>query len=254
MASFVPPSPEDRCPGDRRPGYRWIEIGLVTAAAAMLVVGAFTPLPSDASVFGIGKNRKPPEDFTAARSPVAPPALPANGAIFQAANGYAALYEGSRAKRVGDPLTIVLVEKTAASKSAGSKLDSSGGLSLTPPTTGALSLFKKTDASASGTRNFTGTGTADQANSLSGEVSVTVAEVYPNGTMLVQGQKRVTLNRGDEYLQIKGVVRTADIDADNRVLSTRVADAKIAYTGKGDVARASRQGWFSRFLSVISPF
>lgn len=238
-----------------RLGEYWIEIGLAAAAAAM-VAGAFAPSPADAGI--IGGKKKPPEDFTAARAPIAPPPLPANGAIFQPGAGYAALYEGARARRVGDPLTIVLVEKTAGSKSADSKLDSSGsaGLSLTPPTTGALSLFKSTSgsASASGTRGFTGTGTADQANSLTGEVSVTVAEVYPNGTMLVQGQKRVTLNRGDEYVQIKGLVRTADIDADNRVLSTRVADAKIAYTGKGDVARASRQGWLGRFFSVVSPF
>ena len=241
-----------RAPKPFRPGVYWSELGLAAAAAA-LVVGAFAPSLADASVFGRLK-KKSPEDFTAARAPVALPLPVANGAIFQPAGGYAALYEGSRARRVGDPLTIVLVERTAASKSAGSKLDSGGGLSLTPPSTGALSLFRKTDASASGNRNFTGTGTADQANSLSGEVSVTVAEVYPNNTMLVQGQKRVTLNRGDEYVQIKGVVRIADIDADNRVLSTRVADAKIAYTGKGDVARASRQGWFGRFFSVVSPF
>ena len=89
---------------------------------------------------------------------------------------------------------------------------------------------------------------------LSGEVSVTVAAVYPNGTMLVQGQKRVTLNRGDEFVQIKGIVRPADIDANNRVPSTRVADARIAYTGKGDVARAGRQGWLSRFFQAVSPF
>ena len=94
----------------------------------------------------------------------------------------------------------------------------------------------------------------DQSNALSGEVSVTVAEVYPNGTMLVQGLKRVTLNRGDEFIQIKGLVRTADVDRDNRVASTRVADAQIAYTGKGDVARAGRQGWLSRFFQVVSPF
>jgi flagellar L-ring protein precursor FlgH len=117
-----------------------------------------------------------------------------------------------------------------------------------------LNLFNKTDATLSGGRTFNGTGAADQANSLSGEVSVTVAAVYPNGTMLVQGQKRVTLNRGDEFLKIKGLVRTADIDANNRILSTRVADAQISYTGKGDVARAGRQGWLGRFFSVVSPF
>ena len=221
-------------------------------ATALVVAGlvllAATPAPADA------KRRAEPVPAPVVYAP--PPLAPrvATGAIFDAGQGYAGLYEGQRARRVGDPLTIVLVERTIASKSASSNLDSKGGFGLTPPTTGALSLFKDTDASISGRRGFTGVGTTDQANSLSGEVSVTVVESYPNGTMLVQGQKRVTLNRGDEWIRIRGVVRSADVDALNRVPSTRVADADISYTGKGDVARASRQGWLSRFFSVVSPF
>ncbi|WP_245646674.1 flagellar basal body L-ring protein FlgH [Sphingomonas soli] len=226
----------------------------IAVGSLIALAMSFTATPAHAQFLGLGK-KKPKEDYSAtlpAQAPVA--TTPANGGIFQASEGYAALYEGSRARRVGDPLTIVLVERTSASKSAASKLDSGGGFSITPPSTGNLSLFKPTDASVSGSRNFAGSGSADQANALSGEVSVTVAAVYPNGTMLVQGQKRVTLNRGDEFVQIKGIVRAADIDANNRVPSTRVADARIAYTGKGDVARASRQGWLGRFFSVISPF
>jgi flagellar L-ring protein FlgH len=240
-----------RAPSPFRP--HLVELALAALAAA-LVAAAIAPAPADAKLLGGGK-KKPQPDFSATMPPpVAPAPQPANGAIFQVNAGYSALYEGSRARRVGDPLTIVLVEKTAASKSSDSKLDSAGGFGITPPTTGALSLFKSTDASISGNRNFTGGGTADQANSLTGEMSVTVAAVYPNGTMLVQGQKRVTLNRGDEFVQVRGLVRMADIDPDNRVPSTRVADAQIAYTGKGDVARASRQGWLSRFFQVVSPF
>ena len=226
--------------------------GLATGALVVAAL-AFSSAPAKAQFLGIGK-KKAKEDFSATLPAAEPVAAPANGGIFQANDGYAALYEGQRARRIGDPLTIVLVERTSASKSASSKLDSGGGFSLTPPTTGALNLFDKSDASSSGSRNFNGTGTADQANALSGEISVTVAEVHPNGTMLVQGQKRVTLNRGDEFVQIKGIVRTADIDAYNRVASTRVADARIAYTDKGDVARASRQGWLSRFFQILSPF
>jgi len=223
--------------------------GLLTGAA--IVAAIALAQPAHAQLFG---KKAPKEDFSASL-PVAPVVAPAaNGSIFQASDGYAALHEGTRARRVGDPLTIVLVERTSASKSAGSQLDSGGGFGLTPPTTGALNLFNQSDASISGKRNFKGAGSADQSNALSGEVTVTVAAVYPNGTMLVQGQKRVTLNRGDEFVQIKGVVRATDIDANNRIASTRVADARIAYTGKGDVARASRQGWLSRFFSVISPF
>src|SRR3546814_16099215 len=82
---------------------------------------------------------------------------------------------------------------------------------LIPPTTGALALFGESDATFGGKRGFDGKGTAGQQNVLSGEISVTVAQVYPNGTMLVQGQKRVTLQRGDALTQIKGIVRTAEI-------------------------------------------
>lgn len=232
------------------PGFaHWVELALA-AIAATLVAAAFAPAPADAK-----KRKLPPVEF-AATAPLPPAQVPriATGSIFDAGDGYAALYEGTRARRVGDPLTIVLVERTAASKSASSKLDSGGGFGLTPPSTGPLNLFNPTDASISGKRNFNGTGTTDQANSLSGEVSVTVAQVFPNGTMLVQGQKRVTLNRGDEWVRMRGLVRTIDVDALNRVPSTRVADAEISYTGKGDVARAGRQGWLSRFFQVISPF
>ena len=216
---------------------------VLAAAGALLAPG----------VAQAGHKKQPAEDYSLTLS-APPPPPPANGSIFQASDGYAPLYQGWTAHRVGDPLTIVLVEHTIASKSSSSKLDSSGGFGITPPTTGALSLFKSTDASLSGNRGFNGKGTADQSNTLAGEISVTVAQVYPNGTMLVQGQKRLTLNRGDEFVTIKGVVRIADIDTNNTVASTRVADAQIAYTGKGDVARAGRQGWLSRFFSVVSPF
>src|SRR3546814_9734541 len=123
--------------------------------------------------------------------PPPPPPPSADGAIFQADAGYAALYEGWKARRVGDTLTIVLVERTVASKSSTSQLDSKGQFGLIPPTTGALALFGESDAACGGKRGFDGKGTAGQQNVLSGEISVTVAQVYPNGTMLVQGQKRV---------------------------------------------------------------
>lgn len=222
-------------------------IGSLIGAA---IAAAIAPTPGHAGLLS-GKVRT---DFSTTLPNPEPVLAPANGAIYQADSGYAPLYEGWRARRIGDPLTIVLVESTAASKSSSSKLDSKGSGGIVPPSTGPLSFAPPSSLQASGTRGFTGSGTADQSNNLSGEVSVTVAKVFPNGTMLVQGGKRVTLNRGDEFVQIRGIVRMADVDADNRVLSTRVADAQIEYTGRGDVARAARQGWFSRFFSMLSPF
>ena len=198
--------------------------------------------------------RKAPKTDYAPMPPVYLPPPPANGAIFQASQGYAALYEGPRARRVGDPLTIVLVERMSAQKDVASKSGRDGNIGLTPPSTGALSIFNPNDAKASGTQAFNGQGSASQSNSQSGEISVTVAEVYPNGTMLVRGQKQLRLNRGDEYVQVQGIVRVADIDLDNRVPSTRVADARITYTGRGDLQRQSRPGWLQRFFALVSPF
>ncbi|PZU57311.1 MAG: flagellar biosynthesis protein FlgH [Sphingobium sp.] len=185
-----------------------------------------------------------------------PPAVQAqpNGAIFQAATGFTPLTSGARASMVGDVITITLVERTQATKSNSANTARDGSIGLTPPTTGPFNFFQPSDVGASGTNAFTGKGAASQSNALTGEITVTIAQVFPNGTMMVRGQKALTLNRGDEFIQISGIVRQADIGPDNRIPSTRVADAKIIYSGKGEIARASSQGWLQRFFSRISPF
>ena len=202
-----------------------------------------------------GKKRDAERQFFAPTVVAAPAAPPANGSIFQASMGYTPLTSGARAQSVGDIITIVLVERTQATKSNSADTSRSGSIGLTPPSTGPLSkLFSASDIAASGEQGFTGQGGATQSNALNGEITVTVAAVHPNGTMLVKGEKALTLNRGDEFIQISGLVRQADISPDNRIASTRVADARIIYTGKGEIARASRQGWLQRFFSMISPF
>jgi flagellar L-ring protein FlgH len=198
------------------------------------------------------KEGKIAENFTPT-APVVPVNVPTNGAIFLSDN-YSPLTSGARASRVGDLLTIILVERMSASKSNSATTGRTGSVGLTPPTTGPLNLFSPSDVNISGDQSFKGKGEASQSNALSGEVSVTVAAIYPNGTMLVKGEKFVTLNRGDEKVQFSGIVRLADISVDNRVPSTRVADARIRYTGKGEIARGSSQGWLQRFFSRISPF
>ena len=186
----------------------------------------------------------------------APPPEPAaaNGAIFQETSGYSALTNGSRASRKGDIISILLVERTSASKSNSASKDRDGGFSLSPPTTGLFSLFSPSDVATSGSQNFSGSGSAGQSNSLQGQISVTVAESYPNGTMLVRGQKLTSLNRGDEHTQFSGLIRAIDVSADNTIPSTKVADARIIYGGTGEIASASKQGWLQKFFSFISPF
>jgi len=230
---------------------------MMKALASICALAVLAAAPASAGLLGKKKDplADPAYQVTYAdeigRSRAAVP----NGAIFQSANGYAPLISGGRAASVGDIITILLVERTDASKSTSANTDRSGSAGIVPPTTGLFSkLFSPSDVSASAAQGFKGKGDSAQSNALSGELTVTVSKVLANGTLMVRGQKALTLNRGDEFVQISGIVRPADISPDNRVLSTRVADARITYTGRGDIQRASKPGWLSSFFSVISPF
>lgn len=185
--------------------------------------------------------------------PAGPAETPQPGAIFNANAGYAALVEGSRAHMVGDVLTINLVENLSATKQAVGKAQKSGSFSVTPPTVGPFAFNPKA-LNAAGASAFNGEGDATQKSQLGGQISVTIAELRRNGTVLVKGEKRLLLSQGEEWVQISGIVRIADIDQNNTVQSGQVADARLVYTGKGDIARASRQGWLSHFFSLINPF
>jgi len=80
-----------------------------------------------------------------------------------------------------------------------------------------------------------------------------VTRVYQNGNMWVEGQKMLTLNNGEEFVRVSGLVRPEDIAAGNTIVSGRIAQAQISYTGSGDLADASRQGWFGRFFGWAAP-
>lgn len=197
-----------------------------------------------------------PAGFEAALPP-APAAAAAprtsDGAIFQAASGYAPLYYGTRAGQVGDIVTVSLVERTQTSKSAAGKTDRSGDVSITPSAAGPLAIDPAAlKISAGG--SFKGQGNASQASSLQGDITVTIAQLRPNGTAFIRGEKLMTFSQGDEWIQLTGIIRLSDIDADNRIASTRVADAKISYSGSGAIQKSGRPGWLSRFFTAVSPF
>jgi len=221
-------------------------LALVIVPVAIAAAAIAYPMLAQARV-------RPSEGFSPSM-PQAMPAKPADGSIFNVNNGYAALVEGRRAHAVGDPLTIVLVESLTTSKSAAGKKQKNGGFSFTPPTAGPFSFINPNALNPSGSSSFNGQGNASQTSTLGGQVSVTITEVRPNGTALVKGEKRLLLSQGQEWVQFSGIVRLGDIDADNSIVSTRVADAHIEYAGNGTITGASREGWLSRFFSAISPF
>lgn len=211
---------------------------------------------------------KPDANYAPVRPSSLAPAPKADGAIYQA--GYdVALFEDIRAHRVGDLLTVVLVENTSANKSARSGVAKTNDTAIANPTLfGSTPLFSThgvlpladtnnntLEFGLSSSTDFTGSGTASQSNALTGNITVSVVEVLPNRNLLVRGEKRIGINQGTEYIRLSGIVRPQDISPENFVESTRIADPTITYEGEGMVSDATSMGWLSRFFnSVFAPF
>ncbi len=212
-------------------------------------------------------------------APVRPAAVitapQSTGSIYLNSNNMN-LFETVKAHRVGDILTVVFDEKTTGKKETKTedKKGTTVGLSnptvfgkavKTDATTGnatadsglglADELLKALNASIKSTADFKSKGKSEQKNSLTGNIGVTVVEVLPNGNLIVQGEKLVTINQGDEYIQLSGIIRGRDVGLDNKISSSKVANAQIIYSGVGLTHDSNSAGFGSRFfLSDVWPF
>jgi flagellar L-ring protein precursor FlgH len=213
-----------------------------TVASVVLVAlagcSAFTPAPLPSA-----------EPAPLERPATAAPARARAGGVFVAERA-TPLTSDTRAFRPGDVLTVVLDEVTQASKKADTTLGKQSG--------GSFSMGIS-DRSASGDvgvdRDFSGRASSSQQNALRGAITVVVSEVMPNGLLKVQGEKSLYLNQGEELIRLGGYVRPSDVDSDNRVSSQRIANARIAYAGQGDLANANTPGWLTRwFVHPLMPF
>jgi flagellar L-ring protein precursor FlgH len=181
-----------------------------------------------------------------------------SGSIYKAGFGVR-LFEDTKAHRPGDLLTVTLLEKTQAQKSASTSTAKDQNIGFNSPTLfGAPVQHNGQDILSVDVgmgSDFTGDGASSQSNSLSGSITVFVAQVLPNGNMVVRGEKKLTLNQGDEYIRITGIVRPMDVNPDNTVPSTKVANAEIIYSGDGAISDANSMGWLARFFNgPVWPF
>lgn len=199
-----------------------------------------------------GPGEKKVEQGDPVYAPVQPsrmePPPPTRGSLYQAAHSKA-LFNDRKAYRIGDVITVNLEERTRSSKSATSDISSNSNMAITNPTIAGRASPINVGLGLDSERSFTGDASADQSNSLLGSITVTVHDVYPNGNLLIRGEKWLTLNQGDEYVRVSGIVRPEDIQPDNSVTSTLLADARLTYSGTGDLANSNRQGWLSRFFN-----
>lgn len=182
-------------------------------------------------------------------------AVPANGSIYNVATARP-LFEDRRARLVGDTITINITEKTAAAKKSDTKADRSHDTSLGIPTIAGLPLksFQGATLAANSSTAFEGSGENTSSNNFIGTLTVTVIEVYPNGNLLVSGEKQIGLKEGEEFIRFSGVVNPMTITAANTVASTQVADARIEYKANGFIDSAQVMGWLGRFFLSFLPF
>ncbi|MEE8483780.1 MAG: flagellar basal body L-ring protein FlgH [Nitrospinota bacterium] len=173
------------------------------------------------------------------------------GSLWPGENSRNSLFMDNKATSVGDIITVHLVEETTASNGAytATLRENDHAFSLsTDPTQDA------TEFSFGGGSEFTGEGSTSRSDRLISTISALVIEVLPNGTMRIDGRRKLRINNGDQYIHVKGLVRREDISYDNSVLSTKIANAEISYDGVGQLDRSQVSGWIGQTLDYIWPF
>lgn len=188
-------------------------------------------------------------------------ARPAEGSIYsEAAAGY---LEDTRAVRTGDIVHIVVDERADAKGNANTALTrSSEGHVGVNALLGLVPALKEKHPNIDpaalldflSTSDFSGDGETGRSGQLKGSIAVRVKKEMPNGDLFVEGTKVVLINNEEFHLYISGLVRSADIDETNEVPSSRIADAQVEFTGRGDMADTIDKGWFTKFLDAVNPF
>ena len=225
---------------------------------------------------GCAAKRLEPDSKYAPVRPLVEVNKPQNtGSIYLTANNLN-LFETVKAHRVGDILTVVFDERTTGKKETKTEDNKESSIELINPTifgkavtfddgtgnatsdTGsglADALLRGLNTSLESSGDFKSKGKSEQKNSLTGNIGVTVVEVLSNGNLVVRGEKLVTINQGDEYIQLSGIIRGRDVGLDNRISSSQVANAQITYSGVGLTHDSNKGGWGTRFyLGDMWPF
>jgi len=232
---------------------------LVLGAAFVLCAGC-----------GAGSNRRP-----ALEQPVTPPQEYRQevngrnnpGSLF-AASEEETLFADSRARRVGDIVVVKLVENTKAQNKAETTSDKDNNNNYQ-----VNALFGKTEygflpmipagphanvglpaLQSSSVSDLDATGKTKRENYVTSSLAARVLRVLPGGLLQIEGAREIRVNNETEYMVVRGMVRARDVDADNSVYSTQLADASIQYYGRGVLADKQKPGWFTRLMDNIWPF
>jgi len=178
------------------------------------------------------------------------------GSLWNEKQSRSFFFRDAKASNVGDIVTVRVVENASGSKAAETSTSRTSNLTASATPFFGLPANTLTNLGATGDfeNSFEGDGTTTRSGSLTADVTAIVTVVYPNGNMMIEGEREVLINNEKEYLAVSGIVRPEDVLQGNTVFSTVIADAKIEYSGSGVVSDKQRPGWFVRILDFIWPF
>lgn len=182
------------------------------------------------------------------------------GSLWSENRPVANLFADPRALRENDLVVIRIEEIADASRSADTDLArSSQAQADIAAFLGAIERLQQSgdvraQLGGSSGSTFRGTGSTGRTERLTATVPALVRTVLPNGNLFVEGHRVVLVNNEEQHFYISGVIRPIDIDQENSIKSTMVADAEIEFTGRGVLSDNQRQGWLSRYLGWIWPF
>jgi len=186
---------------------------------------------------------------------------PSGGSLY--ADGTPGLFEDHNASRVGDILVVKIDEKDVASHQADTTLNKTDATTYgLPAALGFMAALKAKYPdvdpaklfSSTTDQKFTGNGAVKREGTVTATLPVRVVQVLPTGDLFIEGTKVVMVGAEEHHIYVSGIVRRVDIAEDDSVPSSRIAEAEIEYTGRGDISDTQRRGWLARTLSKLWPF
>ena len=194
--------------------------------------------------------------------PLSQPEQSTDGSLWSERGELAEMFSNPKARRIGDILTIKIVEASSATNKASTTTDRSSGISA--KVDGLFNLENEISASKSFnpfsavagslSSDFEGTGATQRSGALNAYMTARVVDTLPNGNLIIEGNREVRVNAENQLITLTGIIRSRDISADNVIMSTYIADARISYSGSGVLNDRQRPGWLMRVLDKVWPF
>ena len=179
-----------------------------------------------------------------------------DGSLWSEERPHSFLFSDFKAGRVGDVVTIRIVENSQGNKNASTKTEKDSSISASLSAFFGMSDNKLSQGSlgAETSEKHDGSGSTSRSSQLTAVITAKVMDVLPNGNLMIDGRREVIVNNETQIISINGIIRPEDIGPNNTIFSTYIADAKVTYTGEGVISDKQRVGWFVRLMDALWPF